>query len=70
MKDTDNMAFFIGSLMAGFFCMNGTQQYYPERTRGICKDSGLFLIKFLFLGLNFSKVTQFRYFLFLFIYLF
>ena len=41
--------------------MNGTQQYCPERMRGLCKRrlkiSGMFLIKFQFLGLNFAKVT-------------
>ena len=54
--------------MARFICMNGTQQYCPERTRGLCKRrlkiSGLFLIKFLFLGLNFAKITLFRCFSF------
>ena len=54
--------------MVRFFCMNGTQQYCPERTRGLCKRRlkilGLFLIKFLFLGLNFAKVTLFRCFSF------
>ena len=38
MKNSDNMAFcFIGSGEARFFCMNGAQQYCPERTRGLCK---------------------------------
>ena len=54
--------------MARFFCTNGIQQYCPERTRGLCKRrlkiSGLFLLKFLFLGLNFAKVTLFRCFSF------
>ena len=48
--------------------MNSTQQYCPERARGLCKRrlkiSGMFLIKFLFLGLNFAKVTLFHCFLF------
>ena len=61
-----NMVFFIGSLMERFFCMNGIQQYCPDRTRGLCKRrlkiTGLFLMKFLFLGLNFAKVTLFRCF--------
>ena len=60
MIDTDNMAFFICSLIARFFCINGTQRYCPERMRGLCKIrlkiSGMFLIKCLFLGLNFAKV--------------
>ena len=50
------------------FCMNGTQQYYSERIRGLCKSrlkiSGMCLIKFLFLGLNFAKDTLFRCFSF------
>ena len=69
MIDTDNMAFlFICSLMARFLCMNGTQQYCPKTVQGLCKRrlkiSGMFLIKFLFLGLNFVKVTLFRCFSF------
>ena len=66
--DTDSMAFFICNLMPRFFCINGTQRYCPERMRGLCKRglkiSGMFLIKFLFLGLNFAKVTLFRCFWF------
>ena len=54
--------------MARFLCMNGTQQYCPERARGLCKRrlniSGIFLITFLFLGLNIAKVTLFRCFSF------
>ena len=54
--------------MARFLCMNGTQQNCPERARGLCKRrlkiSGMFLIKKLFLGLNFAKVTLFRCFSF------
>ena len=46
--------------MTRFFCINGSQRYYLERMRGLCKRrlkiSGTFLIKFLFLGLNFAKV--------------
>ena len=64
--DTDNMDFFfICSLMARFFCINGTQQYCPERMRGLCKRqlkiSEIFhnIIKCLFLGLNFAKVPLF-----------
>ena len=63
------MAFFICSLMARFFCMKGTQQYCPERMRGPYKRrlkfSGMFLIKIVFLGLNFAKVTLFCCFSFL-----
>ena len=63
MIDTDNMAFFTCSQMARFFCINGTQRNCPERIRGLCKRrlkiSGMFLIKFLFLGLNFAKVPLF-----------
>ena len=48
--------------MARFFCMNGTQQYCPDRMRGLCKGrlkiSGTFLIKFLFLGLNFAHLIS------------
>ena len=42
--------------------------------RGLCKRrlkiSGMFLIKFLFLGLNFAKVTLFRCFSFSFTFFF
>ena len=67
--DAESMAFFSSvGLMACFFCMNGIQQYYSERIRGLCKSrlkiSGMFLIKFLVLGLNFAKNTLFRYFSF------
>ena len=48
--------------------MNGTQQYCLEKMRGFCnrrlKISGMILIKFLFLGINFVKVTLFRCFSF------
>ena len=48
--------------------MKGTQQYCTERTPGLCKRQlkipGRFLIKFLFLGLNFTKATLFRCFSF------
>ena len=54
--------------MKRFLCMNGTQQNYPERARGLCKRrlkfSDMFLIKKMFLGLNFAKVNLFRYFSF------
>ena len=53
---------FICSLMARFFCMKGIQQYCTERTR--LKISDMFLIKFLFIGLNVSMVTLFRCFSF------
>ena len=46
--------------------MTGMQKYCPERARGLCKRplkiSVMFFIKFLFLGLNFAKVTLFRCF--------
>ena len=48
--------------------MHGTQQYCPERMRGLgkrrLKISGMFHIKFMILGLNFAKVTLFRCFSF------
>ena len=68
---------FICSLMARFFCINGTQRYCPERMRGLGKRrlkkfQGCFFfffffiyIKFLFLGLNFAKVLYFAAFRFL-----
>ena len=53
--------------MARFFYIIGTQRYCPERMRELCtrrlKISGLFLIKFMFLGLNFAKVPLFCCFL-------
>ena len=59
--------------MARFFCMNGIQQYHPKRTRGLCKRrlkiSGVFLIKYLFLGLNVAKVSLCRCFSFSLIFL-
>ena len=67
MINTDNMAV-NHSLISRFFCMNGSQQYCTERTRGPCKRRlkipGRFLIKFLFLGLNFAKVNLLRCFSF------
>ena len=55
-------------MMSCFFCMNGMQKYCMERARCFCnkqlKISGRFLIKFLFLVLNFAKVTIFRCFSF------
>ena len=46
--------------------MTGMQKYCPERARGLykipLKISGMFFIKFLFLGLNFAKVILFRCF--------
>ena len=58
MIDTDSMAFLICRLIcrliACFFCMNGKQQYCPERMRGVCKRRlkipDMFVIKFLFSG--------------------
>ena len=57
--------------MARFFCINGAQRYCPEKMRGLCKRRlkilGMFLIKFLFLELNFTTV-QFILLLFVFLY--
>ena len=71
MIDTAYMAFFHLYSNAHFLRMNGTQQYCLERARGLCKRrlkiSGIFLIKFLFLGLNIAKVTLFCCFSFLYV---
>ena len=49
--------------MARFFCIKGIQRYCLEKMRELCKRrlkiSGMFLIKFLFLGLNTAKVPLF-----------
>ena len=68
MINIDDIVFFIYSLISCFVCMNDIQQYYTERTRGLCKlrlkIPGRFLIEFLFLWLNLATVILFRCFSF------